>query len=136
MSLPLAGNECLLRISDGEIAGSFHLIEGLRLSGWKISQEEVEVTDLSDQGWRRLLSGAGLRSLEVRLSGLYLGSQGEQRLREVAFSGTAAACELTLDQGLAVRGSFVASELRFGSAVNEEATYAATLKSAGPVSIS
>lgn len=136
MSFPLDGSECLLRISDGEQAASFHLVEGIRLNGWKVTQEEVEVTDLGDQGWRRLLSGAGLRTLEVNLSGLYLGSRGEQRLREVAFSGTAVACELTLDQGVAVRGAFVASELQFESAINEEATYAATLRSAGPVAIS
>ena len=133
MSLPLAGSECLLRIMGGGSTPTYHLVEGLRMTGWKMSQEEVEVTDTSDGGWRRLLSGAGLRSLEVQVRGLYLGSEGELRLREVAFSGTAVECELTLDEAEAVRGAFIASELCFESTVNEEATYSAILRSAGPI---
>jgi TP901-1 family phage major tail protein len=135
MSLPVAGSDCLLRIASGHANSSLILVEGLRLSGWTVSQEGVEVTDASDKGWRRLLPDAGLRSLEVRLSGLFLRSEGELRLREVAFSGTAAACELTLEQGVAVRGRFIVSELHFDSAVNEEVTYAATLRSAGLVTV-
>ncbi|NJC06932.1 TP901-1 family phage major tail protein [Sphingomonas kaistensis] len=136
MSLPIAGSDCLLRISNGEPTPQYLLVEGLRLSGWKVSQEEVDVSDLSDGGWRKLLSGAGLRSLEVKLTGLYLGSEGELRLRDMAFSGVSAECTLSLDQGTAVRGQFIVSELRFDSAVNEEATYASILRSTGPVSIS
>jgi TP901-1 family phage major tail protein len=136
MSQPVTGSECLLEISDGKPAMSFLLVEGLRLSGWKLSQEEVDVTHLGDGGWRTLLSGAGLRSLEVRFSGLYLGSAGELRLRELAFGGLAAECRLSLEQGTAVRGKFIASELQFESAVNEEATCSSTLRSAGPISIS
>lgn len=133
MSLPLNGSDCLLRISNGLVAPTYLLVEGARLNGWKISQEEVEVTDGSDEGWRRLLSGAGLRSLELNISGLYLGSEGECRLRDLAFSGAAFECELTLDQGSAVRGRFIALNLNFESALNEEATYEATLRSAGLV---
>lgn len=135
MSLPQPGSECLLRISDGEPIPALKLVEGLRLTGWNVTQQSVEVTDMSDAGWTRLLSGAGLRSLEIQLGGLFLGSEGELRLREVALSGSAADCELTLDQGEAVRGRFIASELRYESAVNEEVTYSATLRSAGPISI-
>lgn len=135
MNLPLQGNECLLRIADGKPSEHFLLVEGVRVSGWSIAQEGVDVTNLADGEWRHLLSGAGLRSLEVKLTGLYLGSEGELRLRELAFSGMAAECTFSLDQGTAVRGPFVVSELRFDSAVNEEATYAAILRSAGHVSI-
>jgi predicted secreted protein len=136
MSLPLPGSECLLRISANEDEQPFLLVEGLRLSGWRVSQEEVEVTDLGDGCWRRLLSGAGLRSLEVMVSGLYLGSKGELRLRELAFSGALADCTLSLDHGTSLRGRFAVAEMRFESAVNEEATYASTLRSSGPISIS
>ncbi|WP_426267867.1 phage tail tube protein [Sphingomonas sp. LHG3443-2] len=135
MSLPLGGNDCLLRISDGEESPTFLLVEGVRLSGWTISHDEVEVTDAGDEGWRRLLPGAGLRSLELKLSGLYLGSAGERLLRDCAFSGAAFGCVLTLDHAEAVRGRFIAVKLQMDSAINEEATYAATLRSAGPVVI-
>jgi predicted secreted protein len=131
----MAGSNCVLRIADGPLANAFLLLEGLRLTSWKIEQDEVDVTVASGPGWRRLLSGAGLRSMEVQISGLYLRSEGELRLREAALSGAVFATELTLDEGEAIKGSFVASELRFESAVNEEVTYAATLRSAGPITV-
>lgn len=133
MSLPLSGSECLLRIADQEADPSFILVEGVRLSGWKVSQEAVDVTDGGDEGWRRLLPAAGLRSLELVLNGLYLGSVGEHLLRDKAFRGEAFECALTLDQGKAVRGRFIVVNLSFESVVNEEATYAATLRSAGSI---
>lgn len=135
MSLPLSGSECLFHVSDGEPSPTLLLVEGVRLSGWTIVQEEVEVTDGGDAGWRRLLSGAGVRSLELKFSGLYLGSPGERLLRANAFSGAAFDSVLALDQGTTLRGCFIAVDLRFDCAINEEATYAATLRSAGPVVI-
>lgn len=135
MSLPVPGSACVLHISDGKTAPTLHLVEGLRLSGWKLRQEAVEVTDMSDAGWSRLLSGAGLRTLEIQVQGLYLGSEGELRLREVALTGIAAECELTLDPAKTIRGPFIASELRYDNPINEEVTYSATLRSAGHVAI-
>lgn len=135
MSLPLSGSECRLRIAGDQAEDAFLPIEGVRLSGWKVSQEAVEVTDAGDAGWRRLLSGAGHRSLELQLSGLYLASPGERRLREMAFTGEAFRCELTLDGGSALQGRFIASELSFEGAINEEATYSATLLSSGLITI-
>ena len=135
MSLPLNGSDCLLRISDGSAPPAFVLIEGVRLSAWHVSRQTVDVTDAGDEGWTRLLSGAGNRILELKLSGLYLGSPGELLLRDRAFDGAAFDCVLTLDRGIAVRGRFVAVELTFESSVNEEASYAATLRSAGSVVI-
>lgn len=125
--------ECLLRISDGLPQGGFVEVEGLRVSGWQVVSEEVDITSSADDGWRRLLSGAGLRSLEVHFTGLYLGSPGQLRLRELAFEGRAFEGEVTLDNGKAVRGRFIASELRHESVVNEEATCAAVLRSVGPI---
>lgn len=128
--------ECLLRIRAGEIDAPYLLVEGARVTGWKVSQDNVDVTDAGDAPWRRLLSYAGLKSLQVRVQGLYLGSPGELLLRELAFNGAAFEGELTLELDKAVRGPFVVSELSFESAVHEEVVYAATLRSAGAVTLS
>jgi predicted secreted protein len=135
MTLPVTGSKCLLRISDGSSSPAFLLVEGLRLTSWKIEQEEVDVTVATDEGWRRLLFGAGLRSLEVQISGLYLRSAGELLLRQAALSGAIFKGELTLDEGEVIAGPFVTSDLRFDNMVNEEVTYAATLRSAGPMTV-
>lgn len=135
MSLTLDGNDCLLSIRS-DLAGSPYVpVEGARIIAWKVSQDVVEVTDAGDGPWRRLLSGSGLRSLQVEVQGLYLGSAGEVLLSQLALSGVAFDAEMTLGAGKAVRGSFITSALSIESAVNEEATYAATLRSAGPVEL-
>jgi TP901-1 family phage major tail protein len=135
MILPLKGSDCLLRIVDPAPGSEPSLVEGLRLIGWALKHEEVDVTNGADQGWSRLLSGAGLRSIKLRLSGMFLGSAGEELLRESAFSGAAFECELTLEQGAVLSGMFAVIEFQFESAINEEATYAATLRSSGPIAI-
>ncbi len=135
MTLPLNGSDCLLRIAGNQADAAPSLVEGLRLTGWTLRHDEVEVTDGGDGGWSRLLGGAGLRSLVLQMSGIYLGSVGEQRLHALAFAGQSFECELTLDQGTALRGRFIAVEVRFDSAINEEATYAATLRSSGLIVI-
>jgi predicted secreted protein len=135
MSLPLSGSDCILSISDGQATPAFRQVEGLRVTGWKLVHNEVDVTTSSSDGWRRLLSGAGLRSLDLRIAGLYLGSTGEMLLRAAALSGSTFVARLTLDPATALRGEFLAIELELDGNVNEEATYAALLRSAGPITI-
>lgn len=135
MNLPVSGSDCVLRISDGRPGSAFLLVEGLRLSGWKFALDEVDVTTQVDGGWRRLLPGAGPRSLEVQLRGLYLGSPGELKLRQAAFEGTLFDGQMTLDESEEVRGQFLVCELRVDGAINEEATYSAVLRSSGPITI-
>lgn len=135
MSVPVGDGGCILRVSDGQAPASLLLIDGVRLTGWKIAHELVDVTTQGDGGWQRLLSGAGLRSLEVKLAGLYLGSAGELRLRAAAFAGTAFDGELTLDRGEIVRGQFIVAELTLESAISEEPTFAVLLRTAGPITI-
>lgn len=135
MILPLIASDCLLRIAAAARGEDPLFVEGLRLTGWTLKHDEVDVTDGGNQGWSQLLDRAGLRSLKLQLSGVFLGSPGEERLRKCAFTGAAFGCEFTLEQGLALRGDFVATELRFESAIDEEATYSATLRSSGPIAI-
>lgn len=135
MSETLLGNDCLFRIHVEDVETSPLLVAGVRVSNWSITQEEVEITDGSDAGWRRLLTGAGVRDLQVQLEGLYLGSPGELHLRGAALSGTIVFCDLALDQSTALRGEFIASTYRLDNVYNEESTYAVTLRSAGPITI-
>lgn len=135
MSLTLEGGHCLLSIRAEFAETPYIPIEGVRISGWKVSQEVVDVTNAGDGPWRRHLSESGLRSLQVELRGLYLGSEGEALLRQMALTGAAFDAEMTLGQEKVVRGSFLASEFSIESAVSEEATYAASLRSAGPIEL-
>ncbi|GAA4005182.1 hypothetical protein GCM10022211_16770 [Sphingomonas humi] len=76
-----------------------------------------------------------MRKLEVSLNGLCLASPGEVILRRNAFTGAAFEAELTLENETVILGPFIATELSSDSAVSEEATFAAKLLSAGPISL-
>lgn len=134
MTLPVRGADCVLRISAG-VGDQLQLVEGLRLSSWAIFLAEVDVTTVADAGWSRLLSGAGLLSVEVRLAGLYLGSPGEILLRDAAFRGAVFSGVLTLGNDETMSGDFIATSLSFESPVNEETAYVAVLRSSGPITI-
>lgn len=135
MNETLLGNECIFRIHDESVETSPHLVAGVRVSSWSVTHEDVEVTDSSDAGWRRLLSGAGVRALHVQLEGVHLRSFGELHLRAAALSGKVVSCELALDQSTALQGEFIASTYRLDNVFNEEASYSVTLRSAGPITI-
>lgn len=135
MTRPLFADGCGIRIAIGNDPNVLDDLAGLRVSEWSLHQPLVDVTSPSDGGWRRLLSEAGLRSIEVRASGLYLGTATERRLRDLALSGTAALCELPVEEDRALRGDFIVTSLRFSSRHDDEAVYEVGLASAGPVSI-
>lgn len=135
MSLPVPGSDCVLRILEGGETPAFRMVEGLKLTSWKVRNDTVEVTDAGDQGWRRLLAGAGVRSLDLALSGLYLGSPGEVLLRQSALQGSMFEAELMLGSSLTLRGGFVASEFGCESAGKDETSFTAKLCSAGPLSV-
>lgn len=135
MSAPVFREGCGVRIALSEDATLLSDLEGLRVSEWSVHQPVVDVTSPSDGGWRRLLSHSGIRSVEVKANGLYLGSTSEGRLRDLALSGATVLCEVLVEEGRALRGEFAVTSLRFRGQHDDEATYEVALTSAGPVSI-
>lgn len=135
MIATFAGDGSTLRIAKTGSQGQHLFVEGCRVVSCRISQEEVDVTTSADGGWRKLLGRAGLRSFQVVLDGVFLGSPGEQFLREAAFSGELIHGHLLLDHERAVSGQFLVSKLTIESKVKNEATYEVVLESAGPVSL-
>lgn len=135
MSLPITGDSCVLYIAGESLETDSILVEGVRVSGWKLTREEVEVTTSGDDGWRRLLPRAGLRHLSIDVEGLYLGSEGELRLRQMAMDGLVLNCTMSLDHETSVGGPFMATELNIRSSVDDEVMFAVTLRSAGSVTI-
>lgn len=135
MNMPLFADGCGIRIAIGDDPDTLGDLAGLRVSEWSLHQPLVDVTSPSDGCWRRLLSQSGIRSIEVRASGLFLGSASERRLRDLALSGAVAMYELPVEETRVLRGEFVVTSLRYSSRHDDEATYEVALASAGPVSI-
>lgn len=129
----LPGEELLLQVRGSD--GTFLPVTGMRLTGLGIQNESVDVTDQSSRGWRTLLSGAGLRTVELSAAGIFLGGEGELRLRSMALSGGAAEFVVTLEKGRRLRGNFVVGQISYEGLSDDETTYRVSLASASAVTL-
>ena len=127
------GAAFLLKIGDGGTPQAYETVAGLRTTQMSINGDTVVVTTKESGGWRELLSGAGTRSVSVSASGIFLGSEAEDKVRANALAGTLDAYELSFEDGAKMRGSFLVQRLDYAGDFNGERTYALQLESSGAV---
>jgi TP901-1 family phage major tail protein len=129
------GSAFLLKIGDGGSPVVYSTIAGLRATSLSINAETVNITNKGSAGWRELLSGAGVRAVQLSGSGVFLNSAAEIRLRSKALSGDADDYEITFESAEKFRGKFLVSRLDYAGDYNGERTYTVTLDSAGAVTL-
>ena len=127
------GSAFLLKIGDGATPPAYRTVAGLRTTQMSINGDTVVVTHKESGGWRELLSGAGVRSVSVSASGIFLGSEAETAIRANALAGLVDAYELSFEDGEKLRGKFLVQRLDYSGDFNGERNYAVTLESSGPV---
>ena len=127
------GAAFLLKIGDGGSPQTYETVAGLRTTQMSINGDTVVVTTKESGGWRELLSGAGTRSVSVSASGIFLGSDAEDRVRSNALAGTLDAYELSFEDGAKMRGQFLVQRLDYAGDFNGERTYSVQLESSGQV---
>lgn len=127
------GAAFLLKIGDGGSLQTYETVAGLRTTQMSINGDTVVVTTKESGGWRELLSGAGTRSVSVSASGIFLGSDAEDRMRANALAGTLDAYELSFEDGAKMRGQFLVQRLDYAGDFNGERTYSVQLESSGQV---
>ncbi|MFA9200903.1 MAG: phage major tail protein, TP901-1 family [Cypionkella sp.] len=128
------GAAFLLRIGDGASPPNNHYaVAGLRTTQVSINSDTVVVTHKGSGGWRELLSGAGIRSVSVSASGIFLGSAEELIVRNHALGGTLEWYQLRFEDGSTLAGRFLIQRLDYAGDFNGERTYAVQLESSGPV---
>ena len=128
-----SGAAFLLKIGDGAATASYETVAGLRTTQMSINGDTIVVTHKESGGWRELLSGAGTRSVSVSASGIFLGSDAENRVRSHALSGTLDQYELSFEDGAKMRGAFLVQRLDYSGDFNGERTYSVQLESSGQV---
>lgn len=127
------GSAFLLKIGDGATPPAYRTVAGLRTTQMSINGDTVVVTHKESGGWRELLSGAGVRSVSVSASGIFLGSEAESAIRANALAGLVDAYELSFEDGAKLRGRFLVQRLDYSGDFNGERNYAVTLESSGAV---
>jgi TP901-1 family phage major tail protein len=127
------GAAFLLKISDGATTPVYQTVAGLRTTQMSITGDTVVVTSKDSGGWRELLSGAGIRTVSVSASGIFLGSAAETQIRSNAMAGTLDDYELSFEDGAKLRGRFLIQKLDYAGDFNGERNYAMQLESSGAV---
>lgn len=127
------GSAFLLKIADGASPPAYATVAGLRTTQMSINGDTVVITSKDSGGWRELLSGAGIRSVSVNASGIFIGSTAEQQIRGNALAGTISDFELSFEGGEKLRGKFLVQRLDYSGDFNGERNYAIVLESSGPV---
>jgi TP901-1 family phage major tail protein len=127
------GSAFLLKVGNGGAPPTFATIAGMRTTQMSVNGEAVNVTSKDSEGWRELLSGAGVRSVSVAASGIFTGSAAEGRLKSNALGGLLDDYELSFESGERMRGRFLVTRLDYAGDYNGERTYALALESSGAV---
>lgn len=127
------GSAFLLKISDGASPASYQTVAGLRTTQMSIAGDPVVVTSKDSDGWRELLTGAGIRSVAVSAAGIFLGSAAETLIRANAMNGTLDHYELSFEDGEKLRGRFLVQKLDYSGDFNGERNYTLQLESSGQV---
>jgi TP901-1 family phage major tail protein len=127
------GSAFLLKVGDGAATPSFATVAGMRTTQMSVNGEAVVVTSKDSDGWRQLLSGAGVRSVSVSAAGVFTGSAAEARVKGNALSGALDEYRLTFEGGEVMQGRFLVTRLDYSGDFNGERAYAVSLESSGAV---
>lgn len=129
------GNSVVLNIGNGASPSEiFTAVGGAQLTAMSVDQTIIDASDVSSGAWRKVQSGSGVRSLIMRIRGVFEGSAAEEALRMMAFSGAANNFELHFGNGDVLSGSFVISAYERSGAHDDAEGYEATLQSVGAIS--
>ena len=128
------GSAFLLKLGSGSPA-TFATVAGLKTTQLSINGDAVAITNKDSNGWRDLLSGAGVRSVSVAASGIFTGSAAEAQVRGLALGGGIEKYELSFESGERMRGRFLVSRLDYSGDHNGERTYSLALESSGAVAV-
>ena len=125
------GKLFLLKAGNGGSPEVFTTIAGLRATAFTMNGEDVDVTTKDDDGWQQRLSGAGVRSITIRATGIFQDSSVEETVRLRAFNQTIDNYQLTFENNDRLQGAFQISNFERAGDHDGAETYSLTLASHG-----
>ena len=124
------GKDLLIKI---DISGTYTTIAGLRSSSISMNDEQVDITNKDSAGERVMLAQAGVRSVSVSGSGVFLDSASETSLKASFGKSTFDNYQILIPDFGTFTGAFQLASLEYAGEYNGEATYSITLESAGAI---
>lgn len=115
----------------------FEVVGGATSVGMTINNEIVDITNADDDGVRTLLEGAGVRSVSLQFSGVYLDDDAAQsKLEQAASENTHATVQMVKPgsaNGGIFQGEFAIASLEYSGEHNQKVVSTIKLESSGPV---
>ncbi|MFQ5954703.1 MAG: phage major tail protein, TP901-1 family [Kiloniellales bacterium] len=78
---------------------NYTLLPGLRDTDWAVNGEQVDVTTKDTDTWRKLLAGAGVRSVDISVAGIFQDAAVEETVRGWAFDQSINWWQIKLENG-------------------------------------
>lgn len=125
------GRDLLLKL-DQTGTGTFVTVAGLRSHTLSFNAQSVDVSSQESAGqWRELLAGAGLKSAQIKGSGLFKDAASDAAMRQYFFDGTIRDWQVVVPSFGIVQGPFQIASLDVAGRHDGEVTFDAALESAG-----
>jgi len=129
------GRNMLIKIKDGQ--GAFITAAGLRSKSIKFGAKTVDITHSeSDEAWRELLPGGGVKTVEISGEGIFRDSASDALMRAAFFAQSAEVFQFIIPDFGVIEGPFLISALNYAGTYQGEAKYELTMASAGKPSFS
>jgi TP901-1 family phage major tail protein len=125
------GKDMLLKV-DGDGAGSFLTVAGLRARGLAFNAATIDITHTeSVDEWRELLAGGGIKTAKLSGSGIFKDEVSDATIRAYFFAGTIRNWRVVIPDFGTVQGPFQITALEFSGQHDGELTFEIALESAG-----
>jgi len=122
------GRDFVLKVGT---AAAGTVLAAMRTTSFSINGEMVDITTKDDNGWRKLLDGAGVSSMQIQASGILSGAASHFTLMQAVGSRTIATYSVVFDGGDTIEGSFQPTSFEASGEHNGVQTYTLTLESSG-----
>lgn len=125
------GKDLLLKV-DGDSAGTFTTVAGLRSRAVAFNAETVDITHQESVGqWRELLAGAGVRHARLSGSGIFKDAASDELIRSYVFNGTIRDWQVVVPDFGIVEGPFQITSFELTGRHDGEVAFELALESAG-----
>jgi TP901-1 family phage major tail protein len=128
---PQKGRDLLLKI-DSAGTGAYTTVAGLRTNALALNAQSIDITHQESAGaWRERLDGAGVRSANIRGSGIFRDEASDATVREVFFSGLTRNWQIAIPSFGIIEGKFQIVALEYSGQHDGELSFELALESAG-----
>lgn len=113
----------------------WHALGSANLQQYEVNHTAVQVNEIAESPWRRLLDGAGERSIRLSVRAYVEDGEACAALNAAGLTREARVMRLTLADGAQLEGSFMVQRLQRGGAADGLEEMTIRLESAGEITV-